>query len=95
MNTKEINPGTNGTLPYYVALAAPLTILTIWIIIAFQSEYLLPGKSFSQRLAWPVLLVHKWLYQKFGRGEKAKRIADRTMRDDFDEDDLKPNDHWV
>jgi hypothetical protein len=95
MNIKEINPGTNGTIGFFMAFAVPLTALTVWIIIAFQSTYLLPGKSFLRRLAWPALLLHKWAYQKFGRGEKAKRIADRSMRDDFGEDDLKRNDSWV
>ncbi|KAJ7471291.1 hypothetical protein B0H11DRAFT_2283318 [Mycena galericulata] len=36
MNVKEINPGTNGTIPYYLALALPLTAVTIWIIMTFR-----------------------------------------------------------
>ncbi|KAJ3563227.1 hypothetical protein NP233_g9075 [Leucocoprinus birnbaumii] len=97
MNTKEINPGTNGTLPYYVALAAPLTLLTIWIIIAFQSQYLLGGRPFVQRLAWPALLIQRWWKRKTVREAKAKKVMDRTMRDDYEEgmEDLKPNDSWA
>jgi hypothetical protein len=61
MNVAEINP-QNGTaitnLAQYVALALPLTILTVWVIIAFQSRYIYPrGTSFFKRLGWPVFLV--------------------------------------
>ncbi|KAF5350704.1 hypothetical protein D9756_008754 [Leucocoprinus leucothites] len=97
MNTKEIAPGTTGTLPYYVALAVPLTLLTIWIIIAFQSRYLLRGQPFLQRLGWPVLLLRNWWHRKQIREAKAKKVMDRTMRDDYEEgmEDLKPNDSWA
>jgi hypothetical protein len=64
MNTKEINPNTNGTLPYYIAFALPLTLITIWIIIAFQSRYLLVGKSFLVRLGWPYFLLENWWSEK-------------------------------
>jgi len=96
MNAKEINPDSNGTIPLFVALAAPLTIVTIWVIIAFQSRYLLKGRPFVQRLGWPVLLLHKWWYKQDDKEkEKEKRRPiDRTMRDDIEEE-MKPNDSWV
>ncbi|KAJ2914961.1 hypothetical protein MD484_g5462, partial [Candolleomyces efflorescens] len=43
MNVAEINPGTLGTVPRYVAVALPFTIFTAWIIIAFQSQYIFKG----------------------------------------------------
>ncbi len=63
MNVKEIaGPTTYGTLPHYIGTAVGLTAATIWIIIAFQSQYLLPPSySFPMRLAWPILLPMKWL----------------------------------
>jgi hypothetical protein len=64
MNTKEINPGTKGTLPYYAAFAVPLTLITIWIIIAFQSRCLLVGKPFLVRLGWPYYLIKEWWLAK-------------------------------
>jgi len=94
MNAKEINPDSNGTIPLFVALAAPLTIVTIWVIIAFQSRYLLHDKSFVHRLAWPVLLLHQWWYKKKDDKDKARRRIDRTMRDDYEEE-MKPNDSWA
>jgi len=62
MNVKDFSPETHGTLPHYFAAAIGLTAATIWIIIAFQSQYLLPSSfSFPMRLAWPILLPMKWL----------------------------------
>jgi len=59
--------------------------VTIWVIIAFQSWYLLEGKSFVQRLAWPVLLLHTWWYKQDDK-DKRRRAIDRTMRGDYEED---------
>ena len=59
MNVGEITPSTNGTLWEYFALAIPLTLVTAWIIIAFQSKYMFPKlerTSFWKRLAWPFFL---------------------------------------
>lgn len=89
MNAKEINPGTNGTLPLFVALAAPLTVVTIWVIIAFQSQYLLQNQTFMERLAWPVLLLHRWWSKKKDHTEdKARRPIDWTIRQDNGEMEL-------
>jgi hypothetical protein len=38
MNIKEVNPGTKGTIPHYIAVAVPLTIVTIWAIAALESR---------------------------------------------------------
>ncbi|EEB90178.1 hypothetical protein MPER_11654 [Moniliophthora perniciosa FA553] len=58
MNVKEIADGTTETLPHYFAIALPLTVLTIWIVMTFQSRYMFGTRqtTFIQRLAWPVLL---------------------------------------
>jgi len=61
MNVIEINPqgGTAlTTLSQYIALTLPLTIATVWIIIAFQSKHIFPeGTSFYKRLGWPILII--------------------------------------
>ncbi|KIM41617.1 hypothetical protein M413DRAFT_72019 [Hebeloma cylindrosporum] len=58
MNVVEINPTSAGTLPHYFAVAFPLTILTAWIIIAFQSKYIFKEKTtFLKRLGWPAYLL--------------------------------------
>lgn len=38
MNIDEIAPGSVPTLGRYIATAIPLTILTIWIIVAYQIQ---------------------------------------------------------
>ncbi|KAJ7590510.1 hypothetical protein C8J56DRAFT_933090 [Mycena floridula] len=62
MNVGEIVPGTHGSLPHYVATALPLTILTIWVVMAFQSKHLFGTRTVSmwQRVAWPFFLFRTW-----------------------------------
>jgi hypothetical protein len=36
MNVEEINPGTSATFSQYLAVAIPLTAISIWGIIALQ-----------------------------------------------------------
>jgi len=36
MNINEINPGSYGSTEKYLATAIPLTVLTIWVVVAFQ-----------------------------------------------------------
>ena len=65
MNVSEINPGTKGTLSKYFATALPLTILTAWVVTAFQSEAIFPnGASIFKRLFWPVFLAIKVVQDK-------------------------------
>jgi hypothetical protein len=55
MNVQEIVPDTNGTLLHYFLTALAFTLLSVWIITAFQSRYKFrPGVTFWQRLGWPV-----------------------------------------
>lgn len=96
MNTHEFTPDGHGSLGVFVALALPLTLVTIWIIIAFQSRYLLRDMSFIYRLAWPWFLLKKWLNKKSNRDQKARQVVDRTIMEDHNDDvELKPNESWV
>ncbi|EAU84063.2 hypothetical protein CC1G_06925 [Coprinopsis cinerea okayama7 len=62
MNVKEIVPETSETLPHYFETAAPLTLATVWIIVAFQSKYILGYEMpFWKRLGWPILMPLKRL----------------------------------
>ena len=81
MNVGEINPGTNGTLPHYVAVALPLTLITAWIIIAFQSTYIFETETtFLKRLGWPVYLVHMMLKNRNKKVEEEKKLDEFTTR---------------
>ncbi|KAF8062242.1 hypothetical protein FPV67DRAFT_1563640 [Lyophyllum atratum] len=57
MNVTTFVPDTGGTLPHYLAVAIPLTITTIWVVVAFQSKHIFPtDTSLLRRFAWPVQL---------------------------------------
>lgn len=65
MNVREINPGTIGTLGIYIAISIPLTIITAWVIIAFQSRYIFPeDTTLMKRLGWPIYLVRKMIQKE-------------------------------
>jgi hypothetical protein len=60
MNVIELNSGTYGTLAHYAAATLPLTFLTIWIIVAFQSRFVLrDDDAMWKKLLWPIALVRK------------------------------------
>ena len=64
MNVNEINPGTNGTLTKYFAIALPLTVVTAWVVIAFQFEGGFPQEASGStrilmRMLWPMFAVVK------------------------------------
>jgi Mg2+ and Co2+ transporter CorA len=63
MNVSEINPGSLGTLPHYVETALPLTLLTIYLIITFQSKNYMGNQNASvwMRLWWPVTFAQRTL----------------------------------
>jgi hypothetical protein len=53
-------------LPHYFATTLPLTLLTIWIVVAFQSRFYLrdPEASMWRRLLWPVTLFANMFKRK-------------------------------
>ncbi|PBK66955.1 hypothetical protein ARMSODRAFT_1020926 [Armillaria solidipes] len=57
MNVRELSKDTEGTLPHYFEAAAPLTLLTIWVVMTFQSKHpFASGSTFWMRLVWPWIL---------------------------------------
>jgi len=70
MNVIEINPDSHETLPHYFAFAFPLTIVTAWVIIAFQSKHIFKDKTnFFSRLGWPVYLLIAMITKRSQRDE--------------------------
>ena len=62
MNVMELNSGTYGTLPHYIAATLPLTFVTIWIIVAFQSRFVLrDAEAKWKQLLWPIALIQRLL----------------------------------
>ncbi|KAJ6591097.1 hypothetical protein DFH09DRAFT_1138560 [Mycena vulgaris] len=65
MNIREIVPDTKGSLSHYFETAMPLTFLTIWVVMAFQSKHLLGREAtIWMRLFWPVALVRQMVVRR-------------------------------
>jgi len=73
MNVMEINPGTNGTILKYMATAVSLTILTAWVVTAFQSDTVLPkDSSIFKRALWPIFFLINSMQKMQLRKQKAR-----------------------
>jgi len=74
MNVEELVPETKGTVPHYIEAALPFLLLTVWIIIAFQSRYIFPTHvTFWKRLGWPfLLLVRLFGWDPYSSAEKSE-----------------------
>ncbi|KAK0205522.1 hypothetical protein DFS33DRAFT_1487588 [Desarmillaria ectypa] len=81
MNVREISPGTHGSLPHYFEAAVPLTLLTVWVVMAFQSKYLFnSGTTFWMRLLWPWMLF-KQVFMNREREREREREKEREIED--------------
>ncbi|KAF9226325.1 hypothetical protein BS17DRAFT_729410 [Gyrodon lividus] len=69
MNVVEINPNTRENLGHYAEATVALTLLTAWLVIAFQthSSFYPDGSKTWRRLAWPIFSIYGVLYQAFIR----------------------------
>jgi hypothetical protein len=62
MNVRELDAGTYGTLGNYFEVCLPLTLVTIWIIVAYQSRFVLrEDKVTWKKLLWPIVLAQRLL----------------------------------
>ncbi|KAE9410090.1 hypothetical protein BT96DRAFT_847881 [Gymnopus androsaceus JB14] len=79
MNVKELSQDTKGSFPHYFAAALPLTVLTVWVVVSFNSRHLFKGTkipiTFWTRLAWPVFLVKSMYFD----GTKKKNRDDMVL----------------
>ncbi|KAK0190526.1 hypothetical protein F5146DRAFT_557424 [Armillaria mellea] len=75
MNVQELtgSKDSEGTLPHYFAAAVPLTLVTIWVVLTFQSKHLfVSGSTFWMRLVWPwILFKQVFMKREIGEGEEA------------------------
>ncbi|KIL65408.1 hypothetical protein M378DRAFT_10794 [Amanita muscaria Koide BX008] len=63
MKVSEIDPGTNVTIAQYFELTIPVTMATVWIVMAYQSGHIFPHLPFWKRLGWPIYLLF-YLYNR-------------------------------
>ncbi|KAL0950708.1 hypothetical protein HGRIS_007484 [Hohenbuehelia grisea] len=61
MNIRELNPQSYSTFGSFFAVAIPLTAVTIWIIVAFQSKHYDASSHVSiwTRICWPVVFLKR------------------------------------
>ncbi|PBK90727.1 hypothetical protein ARMGADRAFT_1111301 [Armillaria gallica] len=79
MNVRELSNDTKGTLPHYFEVAAPLTFLTVWVVMAFQSKYLFDsGTTFWMRLVWPWMLF-KQVFMKRDKDKEREREKEEDI----------------
>ncbi|KAJ8582390.1 hypothetical protein M405DRAFT_846472 [Rhizopogon salebrosus TDB-379] len=59
MNVREINQGGTETFANYAGVSVAFTVLTAWLVVAFQSHspFHEANVGFWRRLAWPYLYV--------------------------------------
>jgi hypothetical protein len=62
MNVREITQDATETLSHYAAVSIAFTVLTAWLVVAFQAHSPVHevGCGFWRRLSWPVLYVGRW-----------------------------------
>jgi len=60
MNVVELNPGGYTSLAHFFEAMLPLTLFTVWIILAFQSRLVLRDDrgGMWKKLLWPVMLLN-------------------------------------
>ncbi|KAJ7031642.1 hypothetical protein C8F04DRAFT_1110130 [Mycena alexandri] len=80
MNIRELSSDTLGSLPHYFATALPLTMVTVWVVMTFQSKHLLgQDTTVWMQLFWPVSIVRQMI----------QRRRDAAARYDLDAPDWK------
>jgi hypothetical protein len=63
MNIIELNPGGHFKLARFFETAVPLTLVTIWIIVAFQNRFILRDDrgSIWMKFLWPFVALNTLL----------------------------------
>ncbi|KAF8653662.1 hypothetical protein AX16_003813 [Volvariella volvacea WC 439] len=91
MNVKEISPDTLGALRTFFAIAVPLTLTTVWVIVAIQSHYMFEGEKdppFRKRLIWPYFRLKRAYHKrKLRRQIRQRDIEEGHDRCGTEEDD--------
>lgn len=54
----ELNPQGVPTIARFFEAMLPLTVVTVWIIVAFQSRFVVRDESMWKKLLWPIVLLN-------------------------------------
>jgi len=71
MNVIELNPGGYTTLARFFEASLPLTFFTVWVIVAFQSRFVLRDDrgAFWKKLLWPIMLLNNIIPKKTSKND--------------------------
>jgi len=61
MNIQEINPQGKPTFRAFVIAVVVFTVLTVWILVAFQAKYLVHGVRTWRIFFWPATFAKRLL----------------------------------
>lgn len=66
MNVIELNSGGYTTLARFLEVMLPLTFVTIWIVVAFQSRLVLRDEHGAvwKQLLWPLVYLNALIPQR-------------------------------
>jgi hypothetical protein len=84
MNVTELNPNGHTTLGRFFEAMFPLTIITIWIIVAFQSRFVVRddrgARGVWKKLMWPVMLINTIIPWSSSKDESSTYEYDLPMK---------------
>jgi hypothetical protein len=84
MNVTELNPGGHTTLARFFETMFPLTIVTIWIIVAFQSRFIVRddrgARGVWKKLMWPVVFINTKIPWSSSKDESSTYEYDLPMK---------------
>ena len=65
MNCFELNPGGHFPLIRFFEVTIPLTLITIWIVMAFHNRFILRDDRASiwKKLLWPIVALNTFISQ--------------------------------
>jgi len=59
MNCFELNPGGHFPLARFFETATPLTLVTIWVLVAYQNRFVLQDdRSTWKKFLWPIVALY-------------------------------------
>jgi hypothetical protein len=76
MNVVELNPGGHIPLARFFEAMFPLTMITVWVIVAFQSRFVLrdDGGGAWKKLLWPILFANSLIPRRIKEDDSAYEL---------------------
>ena len=77
MNITVLEAGTYGTVPLYLAVTIPLTLFTVWVMVALHRHGSLnqDSESLLQTLKWPMQTLRQYLHDNRKRDKDVSAVV--------------------